>query len=114
MEASAPASYDLPAWTRYCAKHGLTPIGKSETPQATVYIAERVNPGIAVSLDPIESQTHYVVAWALEQNVDGSAQMTYGRSIKFRAADVIDRNKRIQAALIDAAQHLGPASGRTH
>lgn len=109
----APLSFDLPAWTRFCERKGFKPIGRADLPEAAVYVAERMEPGKATA-DPIESQTHYVVAWALEQKVKDGTAMTFGRTVKLRAIENPFQNMRIKAALADAATHVRRQDGRIH
>lgn len=111
----APHTLNIDAWADFCRRHGFQQIAKAETEDATVYVGERTQPGKTWLACPIESQTHYVVAWALEQNVNGRAEMTHGRPVILPAlGGALDQKKRIQAALVDATDHLRMSSGRVH
>lgn len=93
---------DLKRWEYVCQQHGLQPVGRSSLPMADVYVAERRLSGNVLSADPIECQTHYEIAWAL----DKQGGMAYGRTIKVKAMDVLNTNDRIKMALKDAADHI--------
>lgn len=93
---------DIAKWEGICRAHGLSPVGKSEHRLADVYVAERQIPGNALSADPIECQTHFEIAWALDRR----GGMAYGRTVKVKAMDYLTQADRVKFALKDAVDHI--------